>query len=193
MQLDLLKSCCDSLAKAKEVNEILQSRSEEEETYFKDVVIFLTNAIEVGFKLIVRNFDEKLVFKSVEFYKTFQEQGFDYVNGRKVETINIHKALKIAKNNLEANQRPSDELVELCKYIYNIRNYITHFQFIAKNDDLDVIYEKIDELLKSIKEYFIKVIPEFDTTLDTTNLAPYSGMDYLNDMGQYAAESSLER
>ncbi len=40
MDLNLLKSCCDSLAKAIRINQTLQSRSEEEETYFKDVIIF---------------------------------------------------------------------------------------------------------------------------------------------------------
>ncbi|EAE4556121.1 hypothetical protein E1T40_16105, partial [Listeria monocytogenes] len=134
MDLNLLKSCCDSLAKAIRINQTLQSRSEEEETYFKDVIIFLVNAIELGFVLILKNKREDSIFKTTEDYKEFKKKDFDYLHSSNpVRTINYHEALERAQENLGTNKKPTDALVEQCKYVYNIRNYIAHFQFIIED------------------------------------------------------------
>ncbi|EGL8176470.1 hypothetical protein IRK59_002928 [Listeria monocytogenes] len=192
MDLNLLKSCCDSLAKAIRINQTLQSRSEEEETYFKDVIIFLVNAIELGFVLILKNKREDLIFKTIEDYKEFNKKDFDYLHSSPVMTINYHRALERAQENLKINKKPTDALVEQCKYVYNIRNYIAHFQFIIEDKELKYIYNQIDELLKNIEQYFILNIPGFKEELDNTNLEPYSGLDYLDDIGEDIAERRAE-
>ncbi|ECO3037880.1 hypothetical protein FXS49_03925 [Listeria monocytogenes] len=74
MDLNLLKSCCDSLAKAIRINQTLQSRSEEEETYFKDVIIFSVNAIELGFVLILKNKREDWIFETAKDYEKFKKR-----------------------------------------------------------------------------------------------------------------------
>ncbi|HBL8446493.1 TPA: hypothetical protein LTU86_002555, partial [Listeria monocytogenes] len=86
----------------------------------------------------------------------------------------------------------TDALVEQCKYVYNIRNYIAHFQFIIEDKELKFIYDQIDELLKNIEQYFILNIPGFKEELDNTNLEPYSGLDYLDDIGEDIAERNAE-
>lgn len=193
MDLNLLKSCCDSLAKAIRINQTLQSRSEEEETYFKDVIIFLVNAIELGFVLILKNKREDSIFKTTEDYKEFKKKDFDYLHSSNpVRTINYHEALERAQENLGTNKKPTDALVEQCKYVYNIRNYIAHFQFIIEDKELKFIYDQIDELLKNIEQYFILNIPGFKEELDNTNLEPYSGLDYLDDIGEDIAERNAE-
>ncbi|ECL7819410.1 hypothetical protein FUA85_10100 [Listeria innocua] len=193
MDLNLLKSCCDSLAKAIRINQTLQSRSEEEETYFKDVIIFLVNAIELGFVLILKNKREDSIFKTTDDYKEFKKKGFDYLHSiSPVRTINYHEALERAQKNLETNKKPTDALVEQCKYVYNIRNYILHFQFIIEDKELIYIYKQIDELLKNIEQYFMLNIPGFKEELDNTNLEPYSGLDYLDDIGEDIAERNAE-
>ncbi|EAG6315095.1 TPA: hypothetical protein ACKPC6_003090 [Listeria monocytogenes] len=193
MDLNLLKSCCDSLAKAIRINQTLQSRSEEEETYFKDVIIFLVNAIELGFVLILKNKREDWIFETAKDYEKFKKKDFGYLHSSiSVRTINYHKALEIAQKELEGNKRPTDELVEQCKYVYNIRNYIAHFQFIIEDNALECIYNRIDELLKNIEKYFILNIPGFKEELDNTNLEPYSGLDYLDDIGEDIAERRTE-
>ncbi|MCQ55295.1 hypothetical protein BJM21_00795 [Listeria monocytogenes] len=193
MDLNLLKSCCDSLAKAIRINQTLQSRSEEEETYFKDVIIFLVNAIELGFVLILKNKREDSIFKTTEDYKEFKKKDFDYLHSSNpVRTINYHEALERAQENLGTNKKPTDALVEQCKYVYNIRNYIAHFQFIIEDKELKFIYDQIDELLKNIEQYFILNIPGFKEELDNTNLEPYSGLDYLDDIGEDIAERRAE-
>ncbi|EAE9289357.1 hypothetical protein BVG07_06330 [Listeria monocytogenes] len=191
--MNLLKSCCDSLAKAIRINQTLQSRSEEEETYFKDVIIFLVNAIELGFVLILKNKREDSIFKTTEDYKEFKKKDFDYLHSSNpVRTINYHEALERAQENLGTNKKPTDALVEQCKYVYNIRNYIAHFQFIIEDKELKFIYDQIDELLKNIEQYFILNIPGFKEELDNTNLEPYSGLDYLDDIGEDIAERNAE-
>ncbi|EAE1034900.1 hypothetical protein ART97_07520 [Listeria monocytogenes] len=193
MDLNLLKSCCDSLAKAIRINQTLQSRSEEEETYFKDVIIFLVNAIELGFVLILKNKREDSIFKTTEDYKEFKKKDFDYLHSSNpVRTINYHEALERAQENLGTNKKPTDALVEQCKYVYNIRNYIAHFQFIIEDKELKFIYDQKDELLKNIEQYFILNIPGFKEELDNTNLEPYSGLDYLDDIGEDIAERNAE-
>ncbi|EKR8573780.1 hypothetical protein P9K12_001828, partial [Listeria monocytogenes] len=51
---------------------------------------------------------------------------------------------------------------------------------------------RIDELLKNIEKYFILNIPGFKEELDNTNLEPYSGLDYLDDIGEDIAERRTE-
>ncbi|EHU8960508.1 hypothetical protein KZT05_002865, partial [Listeria monocytogenes] len=48
------------------------------------------------------------------------------------------------------------------------------------------------ELLKNIEQYFILNIPGFKEELDNTNLEPYSGLDYLDDIGEDIAERNAE-
>ncbi|HAK0885852.1 TPA: hypothetical protein H1617_002048, partial [Listeria monocytogenes] len=46
--------------------------------------------------------------------------------------------------------------------------------------------------LKNIEKYFILNIPGFKEELDNTNLEPYSGLDYLDDIGEDIAERRAE-
>ncbi|HAK1315109.1 TPA: hypothetical protein H1121_003158, partial [Listeria monocytogenes] len=158
-----------------------------------DVIIFLVNAIELGFVLILKNKREDSIFKTTEDYKEFKKKDFDYLHSSNpVRTINYHEALERAQENLGTNKKPTDALVEQCKYVYNIRNYIAHFQFIIEDKELKFIYDQIDELLKNIEQYFILNIPGFKEELDNTNLEPYSGLDYLDDIGEDIAERNAE-
>ncbi|MGM1044823.1 MAG: hypothetical protein ACQEXX_01615 [Bacillota bacterium] len=148
IRMGLVENGADSLKAAYLIIDRLSTLEEGYAHNLKDAVISLNHGIEILFKLILKNYDEYLIFADIDRYmaakKAMLEKGKDNVLdvNPKLKTVTLSEAIKRVK--YLCNYNISDDFEIVISYLNNIRNQFMHFE-------INLTEEEMFELLLKLK------------------------------------------
>jgi len=149
--IDSLKGSYNSLEKLPELQEGIEHN-------VKDAVLNLNHAIEILFKLILKNQQEYLIFTDLDKYMKAKEKMF-VTNKQNVleanpnlRTVTLHEAISRAE--LLCDIKIPTEFKTAINYINDKRNQITHYEIILTENEVKELIDNLKVCYELSVEFF---------------------------------------
>lgn len=186
--VDSLKASYDSLGKIDDLAEGVEHN-------IKDTIMYLNHANEILFKLILKNHKEYLMFEDISLYMKaksamLQQQKSNVLEiNPKLKTVSFSSALK--RIELLCDIEISSKFKGALEYLNQNRNQIMHYEIELQEVDVQILVEKLKICHNLSIEFFNRHLQGISILMEASRFE-LTVQDYMDDMGQYAAESASE-
>jgi len=183
-----LKASYDSLGKIDDLAEGVEHN-------IKDTIMYLNHANEILFKLILKNHKEYLMFEDISLYMKaksamLQQQKSNVLEiNPKLKTVSFSSALK--RIELLCDIEISSKFKGALEYLNQNRNQIMHYEIELQEVDVQILVEKLKICHNLSIEFFNRHLQGISILMEASRFE-LTVQDYMDDMGQYAAESASE-
>ncbi|WP_018756423.1 hypothetical protein [Paenibacillus terrigena] len=170
IRMGLAENGADSLKAAYLIMEKLSTLEEGLAHNLKDAVISLNHGIEILFKLILKNYEEYLIFADIDKYmiakKAMLEKGKDNVLevNPLLKTVTLNEAIRRVK--YLCNYDISSDFEVAISYLNKIRNQFMHYEINLSDGEMLELLVKMRIAYDLSYDFFITYIEDLYSILE---------------------------
>ncbi|BCG59722.1 hypothetical protein PUR_31470 [Paenibacillus sp. URB8-2] len=164
IRMGLAENGADSFKAAYLIMEKIETLEDGLAHNIKDAVISLNHGIEILFKLVLKNYDEYLIFADLDKYMSAKKimitKGYPNVleANPSLKTVTLNEAVKRAK--YLCNYDISDDFETVVQYLNKIRNQFMHFEISLSDDEMQELLLKLKIGYEMSYDFFVVYIDE---------------------------------
>lgn len=170
IKMDLAENGADSLKAAYLIMKKLPILEDGLAHNLKDAVISLNHGIEILFKLVLKNYEEYLIFVDLDKYitakKTMLEKGKDNVLdvNPQLKTVTLHEAVRRAK--YLCNYEISEDFEIAITYLNKVRNQFMHYEINLSEEEMLELLVKLQIAYELSYDFFTTYIEDLSSLLE---------------------------
>jgi len=153
----------------------------------KDTVISLNHGIEILFKLVLKNYDEYLIFTDIDKYmiarKTMITKGLSNVfdANPQLKTVTLNEGIRRAK--YLCNYDISDDFETVVHYLNKIRNQFMHYEINLSDTEVQELLVKLKIGYEMSYDFFVIYIEELGELFEDARYE-ITADDYSNEIAE---------
>lgn len=192
MKYGLLENGIDSLKQAYNcINKISAGLHEGVEHNIKDAILSLNHAIEILFKMILKNEKEYLIFSDIGKYMAAKSQMLKqgkqnvFEVGHDLKTVSLSDSVR--RLELLCDITIPDVLKGAIDDFNKTRNKLMHYELELSEEDVNLTIRNLKGFYEEAINFLGQYVDDLEEMLDKARFE-YSDDDYQNDMAEHYAD-----